>query len=522
MTRLEPFTSLHLDIQGGRFDHGPRLFNSVGETYRQCTTTPNDYRELIPEFYFAPEFLENRDDLELGHLDRDKIGDVLLPPWAKSPIDFVYRNRKALESDHTSAELASWIDLIWGCKQRGQNAEDANNVFMRTLYDDVWSFVDLRNPEERAGAEALLSHVGQIPAQLFDRPHPRRDQRPTVDAARVAHAVPAALPEVSSVGFLAVKSEVKILFLEANLKFGAREFEPANLVRPQAAPPKRIQSLAFLRRPAPRPSGPSPRPTAPSPTPRTLSSFHGSAREFGKPSPLFAFNRDGFCVVRPESDEVLSVHASGTVSSIKHRGRIVALSAAGDWTAVGDRESAFALYYRSELRFLIPIFTSSVRCCAVRPDFHLAVCGTRDRSLIFCSMNRGYVTRIIQLEDCDPILVAITEGWGFVCVYMRHVKEGVLKHIIVLYNVNGDVIRQTEIPSAVSAWAMFRDPDGFDHVVLGLADSSCYVFEAFYLELGDPVHWTKSPPAGIAYLGEFQILVIVTVDGSVHFVPHVV
>jgi hypothetical protein len=113
----------------------------------------------------------------------------------------------------------------------------------------------------------------------------------------------------------------------------------------------------------------------------------------------------------------------------------------GDWTAVGDRESAFALYSKHELQFSIPIFTSSIRCSAVRPDFHLAVCGTRDCSLIFCSMNRGYVTHIIQLVDCNPILVSITQGWVFVCVYMRQVKEGVLKHMIVLYTVNGGFIR---------------------------------------------------------------------------------
>lgn len=60
---------------------------------------------------------------------KERIGDVILPPWADSPEDFIYKHRKALESEYVSNHLHEWIDLIFGYKQKGQAAVEAMNVF---------------------------------------------------------------------------------------------------------------------------------------------------------------------------------------------------------------------------------------------------------------------------------------------------------------------------------------------------------------------------------------------------------
>lgn len=57
----------------------------------------------------------------------DQVGDVQLPPWASSPAAFVQKNREALESEHVSAHLHEWINLIFGYKQQGDEAIKANN-----------------------------------------------------------------------------------------------------------------------------------------------------------------------------------------------------------------------------------------------------------------------------------------------------------------------------------------------------------------------------------------------------------
>ncbi len=60
--------------------------------------------------------------------------NVILPPWASSADDFIYKHRLALESDHVSANLHNWIDLIFGYKQKGEAAVEAYNVFHHYSY----------------------------------------------------------------------------------------------------------------------------------------------------------------------------------------------------------------------------------------------------------------------------------------------------------------------------------------------------------------------------------------------------
>ena len=53
--------------------------------------------------------------------------DVILPAWAEGPKDFLEKMRAAIESDYVSEHLHHWIDLIFGYKQRGDAAVQADN-----------------------------------------------------------------------------------------------------------------------------------------------------------------------------------------------------------------------------------------------------------------------------------------------------------------------------------------------------------------------------------------------------------
>jgi hypothetical protein len=65
------------------------------------------------------------------------LGDVILPRWAKGDVrEFIRLHRKALECDYVSSKLHLWIDLIFGCKQRGEAAKEAINVFHHWFYSD--------------------------------------------------------------------------------------------------------------------------------------------------------------------------------------------------------------------------------------------------------------------------------------------------------------------------------------------------------------------------------------------------
>lgn len=66
------------------------------------------------------------------------MGDVKLPIWSKGSADnFLAIMRKALESDYVSSNLHKWIDLIFGYKQRGQEAIKANNLFYHLTYEGM-------------------------------------------------------------------------------------------------------------------------------------------------------------------------------------------------------------------------------------------------------------------------------------------------------------------------------------------------------------------------------------------------
>lgn len=63
------------------------------------------------------------------------VDDVRLPPWARDAFDFVRIHRLALESEQVSQHLHHWIDLVFGYKQRGNEAVKALNVFYYLTYE---------------------------------------------------------------------------------------------------------------------------------------------------------------------------------------------------------------------------------------------------------------------------------------------------------------------------------------------------------------------------------------------------
>ena len=52
--------------QGGRFDHADRMFLSMESTWRACLENTSDVKELVPEFFYQPEFLRNANNFDLG------------------------------------------------------------------------------------------------------------------------------------------------------------------------------------------------------------------------------------------------------------------------------------------------------------------------------------------------------------------------------------------------------------------------------------------------------------------------
>ncbi|XP_061707525.1 protein FAN-like [Cydia pomonella] len=178
-----------LCLQNGRFDHPDRMFNSVKDVYNNCLRNMSDFKELVPEFYDTDakgDFLVNKYQINFGDRhDGTKVNNVALPPWADSPANFVAKLREALESEYVSRHLHLWIDLIFGYKQRGEEAIKANNVFHHVCYEGSVDLDDIYDMNDRHALEVQIMEFGQVPKQLFTKPHVRR----------VTHEIPKSIKE---------------------------------------------------------------------------------------------------------------------------------------------------------------------------------------------------------------------------------------------------------------------------------------------------------------------------------------
>ena len=185
LIRLQPFASLHKEMQNGRFDVADRLFSSIPMTYLHNTTQLSEVKELTPEWFTAPEMFRNVNNFDFGRTqDGSDVSDVELPPWASSPEDFVLINRQALESEYVSTHLHEWIDLIFGYKQIGPAAVEAHNVFYYLTYAGSVDRQMIKDEELRKAIELQIAHFGQVPQQLFRSPHPARQVIPKTSSPR--------------------------------------------------------------------------------------------------------------------------------------------------------------------------------------------------------------------------------------------------------------------------------------------------------------------------------------------------
>ncbi|XP_041447245.1 WD repeat and FYVE domain-containing protein 3 isoform X2 [Xenopus laevis] len=193
LVRMEPFTQIFLRLQGGHFDLADRMFHSVREAwYSASKHNMADVKELIPEFFYLPEFLLNSNNFDLGcKQNGTKLGDVILPPWAKGdPRELIRVHREALECDYVSSHLHEWIDLIFGYKQQGPTAVEAVNVFHHLFYEGQVDIYNINDPLKETATIGFINNFGQIPKQLFKKPHPPKRVRSRINGDQTSMSLP--------------------------------------------------------------------------------------------------------------------------------------------------------------------------------------------------------------------------------------------------------------------------------------------------------------------------------------------
>uniref|UniRef100_A0A674JZG6 Lysosomal-trafficking regulator n=1 Tax=Terrapene triunguis TaxID=2587831 RepID=A0A674JZG6_9SAUR len=176
LVRMPPFTKMFLAYQDQSFDIPDRTFHSTHTTWRLSSyESMTDVKELIPEFFYLPEFLVNREGFDFGlRQNGERVNHVNLPPWARNdPRLFILIHRQALESDHVSQTICNWIDLVFGYKQKGKASVQAINVFHPATYFGM-DVSAVEDPVQRRALETMIKTYGQTPRQLFHTAHVSR------------------------------------------------------------------------------------------------------------------------------------------------------------------------------------------------------------------------------------------------------------------------------------------------------------------------------------------------------------
>ena len=181
LRRIEPIRTLisNLAQQGFNLILGNAVsFDSISNAWDSSLTNSHDVKEVVPEMYYFSEFLRN---VNINN-NNNKLNDVILPPWADNSAEkFVKIMGDALESEYVSQHIHEWIDLIFGYKQRSEEAKKSYNVFAPLSYPndndpdhDSEKNKTLTLTDVTDEIKNQIYQFGQCPNQLFDSPHPKR------------------------------------------------------------------------------------------------------------------------------------------------------------------------------------------------------------------------------------------------------------------------------------------------------------------------------------------------------------
>lgn len=435
-----------LCLQNGRFDAADRMFTSVPHAWSSVRSNSTDLKELIPEFYQGDgSFLTNARNVPLGTTQSgQKLGDVELAKWAKSPADFVKKMRQALESDYVSARLHLWIDLVFGYKQRGEAAAEAQNLFHPLTYEDAVEDWDTLEPRDRAAIETQIDEFGQTPTQLFQAPHPSRDaQFQDEEAERrtrlgapssSARPAPSLRPNSSS------SSSALAGSMPSSSSQARRLSSPLDQHGVSPLNSSKLLATADHQRRGPRPVPAPEQQDPPAAAPRddgidnsngVVLRNHARIEEKEEREAAAPRRRSPPPSQRRSASRVVSLEVAGR-GARAHRDAITGAAFAKGVVASVSRDGALKVCsFRSGESFLVPrrsmIAPAPLSCVCLTDDARLAVTGGLDSSLSVYSVDQG--AAVARVDDAhDAALSAAVVG-------QREIVTGALDASVKLWSV---------------------------------------------------------------------------------------
>uniref|UniRef100_A0A8C1KGE3 Neurobeachin-like protein 2 n=1 Tax=Cyprinus carpio TaxID=7962 RepID=A0A8C1KGE3_CYPCA len=517
MIRTEPLTSLHIQLQSGKFDCADRQFHSVAAAWQARMESPADVKELIPEFFYFPEFLQNMNGFDLGclQISQEKVNDVLLPPWASSPEDFIRKHRKALESEHVSAHLHEWIDLIFGYKQRGPEAVEALNVFYYCTYEGAVDLDAIANETERKALEGIISNFGQTPCQLLKERHPPRMSAENAfrRQARLDTLPPNLFDQLSKLrSFKEVSLNLSVT-VNANGMIGTHSWLPYD---------KNIANYFTFTR---DPSVSNPK------TQRFLSGPFSPRVEIG--SQVLVVSTDGRLLFSGGhwdcSIRVTMLGKAKLVGRICRHIDVVtclALDLCGIYLISGSRDTTCMVWqlvqqggFSSGLSprpvQVLCGHDQEVTCVAISTELDMAISGSKDGTVIMHSVRRGQYLLTLRppCESCLPASVAQLEvgieGHIVAQTVMEGRSAGKEKYALHVYSVNGTLLASETLDEKISALHLVPD-----YLIVGTQQGNLHIRDLYSLKLAVAPLALKVPVRCVSVTKESSHILVGLEDGK--------
>lgn len=476
LLRIEPFTTFFLNFQGGKFDHADRTFSSISRAWRNCQRDTSDVKELIPEFFYLPEMFVNSNNYNLGVMDDGTVvSDVELPPWAKSPEEFVRINRLALESEFVSCQLHQWIDLIFGYKQQGPEAVRALNVFYYLTYEGAVNLSTITDPMLREAVESQIRSFGQTPCQLLIEPHPPRSSAMQVtplmftDQMQQDVIMVLKFPSNSPVVHIAANTQSglnspAIITVTANRLFAVNKWHGLTGHQSSATPEQQYQLPVEI-------------------DPLIASNVGTHRRQITDlldqsiqvSSQCFIITSDNrFLLLAGFWDKSFRVYSTDTGKLVQivfgHRDVVTCLARSesyigGDcYVLSGSRDATLLLWYwsgkhcsigDSSNEFVTPraILTGhdcEVTCASVCAELGLVISGSKEGPCLIHSMNGELLRTLEGPEGCvrPRLLQASTEGHCVIYYDQGH---------FCTYSINGKLLQHKELEDKIRAMLLSKD-----------------------------------------------------------------
>jgi hypothetical protein len=403
--------------------------------------------ELTPEFFCMPELFARP--------------NFALPPWAPSPLEFVYAHRKSLESDEVSGQINQWMSIVFTNVPK-RDTIDKRSLIQREKVARLEPFAAVTIAEDgdfalRVAGHALDGRIGTTTVNL---------------------------KKFLAGGFSQSVSVLSIAQMAA-----------------QTVSPTRTHSSAALDQPA---------------SVSESTSFTNGRKVAGQIKSL-----TGAIAFVENSD--LTVWKTGKYHSMQI-GNVNDVALDGIWTAVGCEDATVTLFREFRDATRIRLFREAVVAVAVSETFNIVVSGTRDSALIFCSTVNTENVKVVNLLNAEgvgitPVKILITRVWGFVVVYGTEIHAGATKYFIVVYTVNGNLVHRTEVGFPVDFWYSWASVAGFDYIVWASESGHLVFSEVMYINRRPEVfHHLRAQVLAMLYANRASALVVAAQE-RLYFIP---